>query len=257
MKSTYEDLHRLFRESITAREIAEPLAAFDANQPSEKVKGFMEAKGFDVVGVSSDGTMLGYIQIGDLKTGLLKEYTKPFSDRTLLDEKTPLLETLKKLAEEHFVFLRFLGAPSAIVTRGDLQKAPVRMWLFGLVSILEMQLLQLIKNEGQGDWWIDLLSDSRLEKTNDIYKQRLERNEEIELADCLQFGDKTSIFNKTDTLFHRTGFSSKNKWEKTMYKIESLRNNLAHSNEIREDSWPEKIDLAIRIEELVVLLEAG
>ena len=42
-----------------------------------------------------------------------------------------------------------------------------------------------------------------------------------------------------------------------MVKIESLRNNLAHSNEIREDSWPEKIDLAIRIEELVVLLEAG
>lgn len=256
MKSTYEDLHRLFRESITAREIAEPLAAFDANQPSEKVKGFMEAKGFDVVGVSSDGTMLGYVQIEDLKIGLLKEYTKPFSDRTLLDEKTPLLQTLRKLAEEHFVFLRFLGAPSAIVTRGDLQKAPVRMWLFGLVSILEMQLLQLIKNEGQGDWWIDLLSDSRLEKTNDIYKQRLERNEEIELADCLQLGDKTSIFNKTDTLLHRTGFSSKKDWKSTMDKIESLRNNLAHSNEIREDSWPEKIDLAIQIEKLVLILEA-
>ena len=39
--------------------------------------------------------------------------------------------------------------------------------------------------------------------------------------------------------------------------IESLRNSLAHSNEIKEDSWPEKIKLALRIEQLVVLLEKG
>ena len=257
MKSNYEDLHRLFRDSITAREIAEPLAAFDANQPSEKVKGFMEAKGFDVIGVSSDGTMLGYVQIEDLKIGLLKEYTKPFSDRTLLDEKTPLLETLGKLAEEDFVFLRFLGAPSAIVTRSDLQKAPVRMWLFGIISILEMQLLQIIKNEAEEDWWKDLISPERQKAAQKIYKLRLDKKEEIGLVDCLQFGDKMTIFKKTDALFERTRFSSKNDWKSTMDKIESLRNNLAHSNEIREDSWPEKIDLAIRIEELVVLLEAG
>jgi hypothetical protein len=257
MKSTYEDLHRLFRDSITAREIAEPLAAFDANQPAEKVKSFMEAKGFDVVGVSSDGTMLGYVEKNDLKSGLLKEHTKPFSDRTLLDEKTPLLETLGKLAEEHFVFLRFLGAPSAIVTRGDLQKAPVRMWLFGLVSILEMQLLQLIKNEAEGDWWWDLLTPDRQEGALKIYKLKLEKNEEIGLADCLQFGDKMTIFKKTDALFERTGFSSKNDWKATMSKIESLRNSLAHSNEIKEDSWPEKIKLALRIEQLVVLFEKG
>lgn len=255
MKSTYEDLHRLFRDSITAREIAEPLAAFDANQPAEKVKSFMEAKGFDVVGVSSDGTMLGYVEKSDLKSGLLKEHTKPFSDRTLLDEKTPLLETLGKLAEEHFVFLRFLGAPSAIVTRGDLQKAPVRMWLFGLVSILEMQLLQLIKNEAEGDWWWDLITIGRQEKTVEIYNERLEKNEEIGLADCLQFGDKMIIFKKTDTLFQRTGFISKKDWKEKLNKIERLRNNLAHPNKIKENSWPEKIQLASHIEALVRKLE--
>ena len=256
MKSTYEDLHRLFRDSITAREIAEPLASFDANNRSEKVKGFMEAKGFDVVGVSSDGTMLGYAQIEDLKTGLLKEYTKPFSDRTLIDEKTPLLETLGKLAEEDFVFLRFLGSPSAIVTRGDLQKAPVRMWLFGIISILEMQLLRLIKNEAEEDWWKELISPERQEDAQKVYKNRLEKKEEIGLVDCLQLGDKMTIFKKTDALFERTGFSSKNDWKSTMVKIENLRNNWAHSNEIRENSWPEKIDLAVRIEKLVVILEA-
>ncbi|MDB2681650.1 hypothetical protein N9Z14_03530 [Opitutales bacterium] len=255
MKSTYEDLHRLFRDSITAREIAEPLAAFDANQPSEKVKGFMEAKGFDVVGVSSDGTMLGYVQIEDLQAGLLKEYTKPFLDRTLLDEKTPLLDTLRKLEKDDFVFLRFLGSPSAIVTRSDLQKAPVRMWLFGIISILEMQLLQLIKNEAKEDWWKDLLSLERQKDAQKIYKLRLEKKEEIGLVDCLQLGDKMTIFKKTDALFERTRFSSKKGWKSTMDKIESLRNNLAHSNEIREDSWPEKINLAIRIEDLVLLLE--
>jgi len=131
------------------------------------------------------------------------------------------------------------------------------MWLFGIISILEMQLLQLIKNEAEGDWWKDLISPERQGDAQKIYKFRLEKKEEIGLVDCLQLGDKMTIFKKTDALFERTGFSSKNDWKSISVKIENLRNNLAHSNEIRENSWPEKIDLAVRIEKLVVLLEAG
>jgi hypothetical protein len=255
MKSSYEDLHRLFRESITAREIAEPLAAFDANQSAEKVKSFMDEKGFDVVGVSSDGAMLGYVEKRGIKEGLLRDHTKTFSEALLLDEKTPLLETLGKLADEEFVFLRFLGAPSAIVTRSDLQKAPVRMWLFGLVSILEMQLLKLIKNNSEGDWWRASLADVRIAAAEKIYDERMKKKEDIGLADCLQLCDKREIIFADKGLFEKTGFSSRREWESVMKKTETLRNNLAHSNEINTESWPEKAKLALRIERLIRKVE--
>lgn len=255
MKSTYEDLHRLFRESITAREIAEPLAAFDANQPAEKVKGFMGERGFDIVGVSCNGAMQGYVHIEDLSEGILSEYTKEFSGVDFLEERTPLLEVLEQLAKRSFVFLRFLGTPSAIVTRSDLQKAPVRMWLFGLVSLLEMQLLQIIKTEGDVEWWRSLLTEKRVAAAEATYKERMKRNEDIALADCLQMGDKVTIIGKTNRLYEKTGFKSKSAWNKTMSKAEQLRNNLAHANKIDANSWPEKAELVIRIEMLIRSLE--
>lgn len=87
MKTSYEDLHRLFRDSISAREIAEPLATFDADQSAKRVDGFMTEKGFDVIGVSSDGAMLGYIKRSDLndESGTLKEFVRDFSEVPLLD----------------------------------------------------------------------------------------------------------------------------------------------------------------------------
>lgn len=255
MKSNYEDLHRLFRDSITAREIAEPLAAFDANQPAEKVKGFMRERGFDIVGVSSNGAMQGYVHIEDLYEGILSDYTNEFSGGDLLEERTPLLEVLEQLAKRSFVFLRFLGTPSAIVTRSDLQKAPVRMWLFGLVSLLEMQLLQIIKKEGDVEWWRSLLTEKRVAAAEVIYKERMKKNEDIALADCLQMGDKATIISKTECLYAKTGFKSKKDWKATMGKAAQLRNNLAHANKIDTNSWPEKAALVIRIETLIRRLE--
>tara|TARA_B100001093_G_scaffold501300_1_gene552776 strand:+ start:365 stop:1171 length:807 start_codon:yes stop_codon:yes gene_type:complete len=257
MKTSYEDLHRLFRDSISAREIAEPLATFDADQSAKRVNGFMTEKGFDVIGVSSDGAMLGYIKRSDLndESGTLKEFVRDFSEVPLLDEKTPLLETLNELTNQHFIFLRFLGSPSAIVTRSDLQKAPVRMWLFGLISILEMQLLQLIKNREEGNWWVSHLKENRINAADRIFKERLKKKEDISLADCLQICDKRDIFLSDSKLFELTGFDSKNKWSEVMSDIEKLRNNLAHSNQLDTDSWPNKAKLAKRIEDIIRKLE--
>ena len=81
-----------------------------------------------------------------------------------------------------------------------------------------------------------------------IYKNRLEK-EEIGLVDCLQLGDKMTIFKKTDALFERTGFSSKNDWKSTMVKIENLRNNL--SIRMKSERTLEKIDLAVQLKSLL------
>jgi len=51
LRSTSSDLRRLFDHSISVREIAEPLASFDADRDAASIRGFMEARNFDVVGV--------------------------------------------------------------------------------------------------------------------------------------------------------------------------------------------------------------
>jgi hypothetical protein len=75
-----------------------------------------------------------------------------------------------------------MGHVSGIITKGDLQKAPLRMWLFGLLSLIEMQLLRLIRTTYPDDTWTQLLSYGRLGKAQQFLEDRQRRNEAIDLA---------------------------------------------------------------------------
>jgi hypothetical protein len=46
---------RVFMESFTARDIAEPLASFDADTPLAHVRDFMQNRDFDLVGIRTPG----------------------------------------------------------------------------------------------------------------------------------------------------------------------------------------------------------
>lgn len=256
IKSSIHDLRRLFEQSITVRDIAEPLASFDDNTPSDVAKKFMTERSFDVVGLRCEGAIRGYARLEDLETGVVGEHLRELSERDTLRETDPLLMVIERMREKRWIFVHFLGNPSGIVTRGDLEKAPVRMWLFGLVSLLEMQLLRrIMAHDSSETWWWPLISEKRLENAKKVHEDRNRRKEEANLASCLQLGDKASIFRKTAPLFEQTGFKTKKEWTDFMSQIENLRNSLAHSNAIAPGSWPETCDLVFRLEELLGKLE--
>jgi hypothetical protein len=255
LKSSYQDLHRIFRHSITAREIAEPLASFEKDHPAPKVLSFMQARDFDVVGVRSDGVISGYITRDSLGQGPVGDYMVPIRKRDGIDESDPLLDALESLRDSRWVFIRFLGNPSGIVTRGDLQKAPMRMWLFGLISLLEMQLLRRIRDVYPNNAWVDYLTSNRLEGAQRIFDERQRKNDSIDLAECLQIGDKKTIFRKSAILLGLVGFEAPKKWDQFMKEVEDLRNKLAHSNGISSDSWPGIAILVGEIEQCLLKLE--
>ncbi|MDA7871460.1 hypothetical protein N9B08_03375 [Akkermansiaceae bacterium] len=257
LKSSFHDLHRIFEQSITVRDIAEPLASFDKDYSSDSTLEFMTSKGFDVVGVRCDGNVKGYVLKEDLSSGTIGEHLRQLEENIILDENAPMLRALEALAMRRWILIRSFGSPGGIVTRGDLQKAPMRMWLFGLISLLEMQMLRTIRAIYEEDrWWTKHLSEKRILNAKKLFGQRHERGEEIHLSDCLQIVDKATIFKKDETLFQLTGCSTKREWQSFTKKIESLRNNLAHSNDLATSSWPEIAELAMKIEQLLIALEA-
>lgn len=133
-----------------------------------------------------------------------------------------------------------------------MQKAPVRMLLFGLVTLLEMHLLRLIRIYYPNDSWQEFLSDGRLEQAKKLLSERHARNEAIDLADCLQFCDKRDLILRRSDIQKSVGLESKKSGE-LLESAEKLRNKLAHAQDIvTGSSWPEIIDLAKEIE---VLLE--
>ncbi len=256
LKSSLGDLRRLFARTITLRDIAEPLVSFDAIQPAEEVDSFMAARGYDVVGVREHGVVTGFATRPHLKGGTLGSHRQPFGAGDVLPDTEPLLAAFATLRERRHVFITVLGHVGGIVTRGDLQKAPVRLWLFGLVSLLEMQMLRVVRERYPRDAWTCHLSADRLEGARRVYEERRRRQEENDLSDCLQLGDKATVLMKDPELFALSGFASKRASETFFKEVGLLRNALAHANDILQARWPALADLVTQLEALLERLES-
>ena len=257
LKSSLGDLRRLFARTISLRDIAEPLASFDHTQPASEVRAFMEQREFDVVGVREAGVVTGYVTRGELVDGLIGAQRHAFGPGEAVADSEPLLTAFAALRERKYVFITVLGHVVGIVARGDLQKAPVRLWLFGLVSLLEMQTLRVVRERYPGDTWETLLTEERVEGARRVFAERRRRNEENDLTDCLQLGDKGTILMKDDELFALSGFPSKRALETFFKDVGTLRNALAHANDILHGRWPALVELVTDLESLLERLEGA
>lgn len=125
----------------------------------------------------------------------------------------------------------------------EIYKNPMRMWLFGLISLTEMQLLRIIRECYPSDGWERLIKPHRLDQAKKEFDKRRGKNMAIDLADCLQFCDKREIVLKNEGIRKRLCVSRKS-CDCFLKKLEELRNDLAHAQDIISENWPDIIDIA-------------
>lgn len=205
----------------------------------------MEQNGYRVVGVRENGIIVGYLDQDELEEGTCGQFTRPFDDAHVIVDAAPLSEVVLALRETPRLFVNLLGRVGGIVTRSDLQKPPVRMWLFGMVTLVEMRFTRLIELKCPDEDWRQFLSAGRLEKASGLLEERARRNQQIDLLDCLQFSDKGQIIARCERIRNLTQFTSKRQIEQVFKSLERLRNNLAHSQDIVTGDW----DIIVQLSE--------
>ncbi len=171
--------------------------------------------------------------------------------RLLLADTAALADVVKRLVEEPRLFVLMLGSVAGIVTRSDLAKPPTRMWLFGMISIIEMRFVRLIEDQFPQDGWREILSAGRLLKAEQLQAERQRRNRTVKLIDCLQLSDKGTIIIKSKRLRITLGIESKRRGEALIKRLEGLRNNLAHSQDIVETDWETIVLLSENLERVI------
>jgi hypothetical protein len=209
---------------------------------------------FDVVGFkdSEEGPVIGYVNCCDLREGECREYFQTFDISDLISDSTPLVNVLTILRDKQRVFLLSGNSVTGIITRADLQKPPFRILLFGLVSLLEIHLSYLVRKFYTEASWKKTLSKTRILNAKKLLKQRKARNENIDLMDCLQFCDKRDLVTAHSEIRQVLGLKSKNKGKELLKNMETLRDKLAHSQDIvKATTWEEIIDLAGSFEKLI------
>lgn len=219
------------------------------------MKELLLARGFDVAGVMEEekGRVIGFVAAEELNDQTVREHTKPLQAEDLVSEVTSIGDLLRVLRARGRTFVLVGSEVRGIVTVADLNKPPIRVYLFGLVSLVEMHLRFWVRKGYPDGSWKAKLSASRLEAAKKLYAERERRNEHMDLLDCLQFCDKRDLLLRNDELRKELGIEKKADGEELLEKIEKLRNRLAHSQQDLVDgtSWPELIDLIETMEALV------
>ena len=249
------EMRRLFERGISAASILEPVLSCPANAPAEEMRQHLKNREFDVAGVKNqpDSELIGFVRREDLISECVGDHLHRLEDQYLIADSTPLADTIKILAEKEFQFVLVGSVVQGIVVTADLNKPPVRIFLFGLVSLLEMHLAYWIRRAYKDDTWHVELSDNRIQAATKQLNERKSRNNDITLLSCLQFCDKRDLFLRSKEIRDKLGIESRKVADQMLKRAEGLRNHLAHSQDdlAADTSWNEIAGTVVKIEQLL------
>ncbi|MEA3372783.1 MAG: HD domain-containing protein [Campylobacterota bacterium] len=242
---------RMFFETFSAYDIAKPLLAFDAQTPCETVLQALETRGFDLAILTQSGEYTGYVKKQEITEGICQHFERPISANQILEVNAPISEAVYTLTRYDVAFVKLFDDIGAVISRDDMNKPAAKMWLFGIITIMEADVTELIKKEYGDEGWIPLLAPARVKKAEALHEERKRLLQSSTLPECLQLSDKGLIASETNGFLKSLGFTTKSAFKRTLRDLELLRNNLAHSQNIGNDDWTPIARLARTIEETI------
>jgi hypothetical protein len=233
ISTSYQDLQNIFNHNIRAKDLAEFLVSFDYDQSAKSVKEVVKGKGYTVVGVRKDGDVNGYIKMDKLNdNGIIGDYIEEINDKNEINENEGIMETLNKLKENDYYFVKILNHYGGIITRSDIKKITFRLWVYGTISIFEILLLDILRSQNHNENTItEFLNESRINAGKKIYELRKIKDEFIDFLECLQLSDKLTIcLLKNKSILANLNLTQRE--ARTLKEdIEYLRNEISHGND--------------------------
>lgn len=241
----FSALKKIFIDSVTVRDIYEPLLCCHVDDPSGHVKETLMSRQFDTAGViDKNQKVIGYVNSSDLKDGSISQYRMDIKLEQVISDSTPLANLLTVLQASDFLYVNHGAKIVGIITKADLNKPPVRIYVFGMLSLFEMHLNSWIRYEYPDNAWQERISEKRVAKAQETYELRKQNNQDLSLLDCLQLADKRDLLAKSKEFIERFGFNKKDV-ERFIRYVERIRNEIAHSQDsiIASLPWDSFVDV--------------
>jgi hypothetical protein len=241
----------VFVRAFTAHDVAEPLRSFDAEYDARRIAAYLLDRRREVAGMRRAGRVIGYARQQDLGETGAQDHVREFKDDQVVDGDAYLTDVVYVLTRHEYCFVRVLDDIVGVISRGDMQKPIVRMWLFGFVTTIEMHMRQRVLLRWPDQSWVKQVTASRLQKAQGLLDERLRRGQHCDLLDCGQFSDLAKMLLEVEEERRAFGFESKAAVKRVIKELESLRNNLAHAQDIVTHDWAQIARLTQRMESLV------
>ena len=248
-------LKKIFIDNVTAKTIYEPLLCCPADSRAEHALEALKTREFDVAGVkeTEGGEVIGYVITDELMSGEVKEHLKAIDSGLLISDSTPIADIFTALNSRDFSFVLYGNHIIGIITKADVNKPPVRIYLFGMISLFEMHLNSWINHFYPSDSWEHEISEKRIKDACDIYIMRKGNNQDLSLIECIQLCDKRDLLAKSEN-FRKDFDISRNKFDSFVKCVENIRNELAHSQNsiISNINWPVFVETVSFLEDFLI-----
>lgn len=231
------ELLNLFEKHLTVMAIAEELFIFSRESYAEE----MDKRRYETAVIADGGQLLKFDK-GD-------EQPMPIATTDTLPSHTSLFGTYERLLEKRRYFILSPKGITHIVTRSDLDKIPLRLGVFGLVSVFETFLKEKVRNE-INDWEVSL-TPKRLKLAKKLLEEKILRKEDIDLVQCLQLGDLRTIFSKEKRYRSLMNELKRDKYDNSLKAIVRLRDALAHAQPALPYSWQEIYELVVFMKKIM------
>ncbi len=227
-------IKKIFESNLTVETIKEEIEYIDVELSVDDAIVYLKTRGFDVVGIKNrENLQLGFVHINTLEgqKGKVVHYITKFEHQFLITEDTSLLASIRLIKKHNHLFLLNKNQISGIVTRADLQKMPIRLLAFSMMSYLEMIFSAIIKTYIDDNYLAKYINLNRYESAKRIFNERMKRNEAIDLISCIQLADQRDILAKNPRFLEKIGLSKK-QFVREMKDMIDIRNEIAHSQKI-------------------------
>jgi hypothetical protein len=241
---------RIFMRAFSAQDIAEPLRSFDAEFEAGRIADYLGTRPRNVAGLRELGQVRGYVREQDLGDAAAHEYLRPFERGQVVEGEASLADVVFVLTRHEYCFVRVLDDIVGVISRGEMQKPVVRMWLFGFITTIEMALRERTSRRWPDAGWTMHMTPARLQKAQALREERLRRGQECELLDCVQLSDLAKILLAVPEERAAYGFETASAAKRVIKEMESLRNNLAHAQDIVTHDWAQIARMARNMEAL-------
>jgi hypothetical protein len=209
----------------------------------------MELHQLDLVCLREQGVIVGYARHEDLVGQTCRENMRDFRQGQVVSGDSPFSDVMHVLTLQQYGFISVLGEIAGVFSREDINKPVVRMWLFGIITFIEMDAMKVIAHFFPDDSWQSAITEERLSQAKVLRDERVRRGQHCNLLECIQLSDKGKIIISNEETMKMMGLESRRSAKKVIREMESLRNNLAHAQDIVTYDWGQIVRLTHRLDE--------
>ena len=169
---------RRFAQVFSAGDIAEPLRSFDEARPLAEIAAILREESLPVVGIRHRGRVIGYLPPSAAEgssEGECGAARREFGRNQVVEGHTPISAVIEVLTLYDACFVRVLEDVGGVVTRSEMQSPIVRMWLFGIITFVEMRMDERIRKLWTEEEWTRRLPRGRIDKARELREERKRR----------------------------------------------------------------------------------